>query len=142
MHSIYKFIAFTGVIFLGACQSAPQSYNGATGYQVESKGDKTATLAYTLAGRQNQQLDVNKLQAACKKVLGSQNKYTIKVISINEIANPQMDDPQFGRQIGKSNTSFGFSNTKDLYSDQDYATRQALEARPSSLHVVRYTCNA
>ena len=54
--------------------------------------------------------------------------------------NPQQD-VEFGRQIGQSRTSVGLSNTQGLYSDQDYATRQALEARPSTLRVVRYTCS-
>ncbi|EXV40830.1 hypothetical protein ABTE62_18850, partial [Acinetobacter baumannii] len=37
--------------------------------------------------------------------------------------------------------SFGLSNTPSLNNGEDYATRQALEARPSTLKVVRYTCS-
>ena len=142
MHNLYKLAALSTVVLCSACQTTPRSYNGVTGYSIESQSTNSATLAYTLAGRQNQQLDSHKLQAACKKVLGTQNNYQIKVLSINEIANPkQADEVSYGRQIGNTKTSFGFSNTKDLYSDQDYATRQALEARPSSLQVIRYTCS-
>lgn len=140
MHNIHKFLAVTGLLALAACQSVPQNYNGSTGYEIESQTDHTATLTYTLAGRQNQQLDANKLQAACQKVLGHHQQYQIKVLSIQEIANPQNQEDSYARQIGNTRTTFGLSNTKDLHSDQDYATRQALEARPSTLHVVRYSC--
>ena len=29
----------------------------------------------------------------------------------------------------------------DLYNSEDYATRQALNTRPSTLRIVRYTCS-
>lgn len=141
MQNMYKLAALSAVILLTGCQSTPRSYNGLTGYAVESKSETQATLAYTLAGRQNQQLDINKLQTACKKVLGSQKNYQIQVLSINEIANPKQYEESYGRQIGNTRTQFALSNTKELHSEQDYATLQALEARPSTLHVVRYTCS-
>lgn len=140
MHQICKLFSITALMGLAACQSVPQNYNGSTGYEVESQNDTSAVLTYTLAGRQNQQLDANKLQAACEKVLGEGQQYQIQVLSIQEIANPYQSESQYGRQIGQSRTSFSLSNTKELHSDQDYATLQALEARPSTLHVVRYTC--
>ena len=126
---------------LMACQSTPRSYDGLTGYEVESQSQTSATLAYTLAGRQNQQLDVNKLQAACKKVLGHEKDYKINVLSINEIINPQESAPEYGLPIGNSRTNFGLSNTPDLHSDQNVATLQSLDVRPSTLHVVRYSCS-
>lgn len=142
MNTIYK-ICGLGLVALGltACQSTPRSYNGATGYQVEMQNANSATLAYTLAGRQNQQLDNNKLQAACQKILDKNKTYKINVLSINEITNPTITETEFGRPIGNTRTTFGLSNTKDLYNNQDDATRQALNTRPSTLHVVRYTCN-
>jgi starvation-inducible outer membrane lipoprotein len=142
MQNIYKLAALSTFILLAACQTTPRSYNGVTGYSIESQSDTAATLAYTLAGRQNQQLDANKLQAACQKVLGQHKNYQIKVLSINEIANPKQSDEAYGRQIGNSRTSFALSNTKELHSEQNYATLQALEASPSTLHVVRYTCSS
>ncbi len=62
---------------MAACQSTPRLYNGETGFQIESQSADSATLAYTLAGRQNQQLDANKLQRACKKVLSPQKTYKL-----------------------------------------------------------------
>lgn len=141
MHIMYKLAALSALVLLTACQTTPRSYNGVTGYTIESQTEQNATLAYTLAGRQNQQLDSDKLQAACKKVLGSQKTYQIRVLSINEIANPKQHDEAYGRQIGSTRAQFALSNTKELHSAQDYATLQALEARPSTLHVVRYTCS-
>lgn len=141
MNNTYKLLGF-GFLVLGlaACQSTPRQFNGNVGYQIESQTADTATMAYTLAGRQNQQLDETKLQRACQKVLGTSKTYKLSILSVNEIVNPQQD-VEFGRQIGQSRTSVGLSNTQGLYSDQDYATRQALEARPSTLRVVRYTCS-
>lgn len=141
MQNIYKFAALSALVLLAACQTTPRSYNGITGYSIETQTPNSATLAYTLAGRQNQQLDANKLQAACQKVLGHQHHYQIKVLSINEIANPTQMDESYGRQIGNTRTQFALSNTQELHSQQNYATLQALEARPSTLHVVRYTCS-
>ena len=141
MHNIYKFSALSALILLTACQTTPRSYNGITGYSVEAQSENHATLTYTLAGRQNQPLDQQKLHAACQKVLGHNNTYQIKVLSMYEIANPKQDTDQFGRQIGNTRTQFALTNTQDLHSQQNYATLQALEARPSTLQVIRYTCS-
>ncbi|WP_089604370.1 hypothetical protein [Acinetobacter piscicola] len=133
-----------GCIILGlaACQTTPRQYNGATGYQIENQSSNSATLAYTLSGRADRDLDEDKLQRACKKVLGENKAYKISVLSVNEIINPQVvSNDQKGVQLGHSRTSFGLSNTPNLNNSEDYATRQALETRPSTLHVVRYTCS-
>ena len=141
MNNTYKLLGLGFIaLALSACQSTPRQFNGTVGYQVETQTADSATLSYTLAGRQNQQLDETKLQRACQKVLGTSKTYKLHLLSINEIANPQKD-VEFGRQIGNSRTSVGLSNTPGLYSDQDYATMQALDARPSTLRVVRYSCS-
>ncbi|MBH8464257.1 hypothetical protein I8Q97_28690, partial [Klebsiella pneumoniae] len=54
--------------------------------------------------------------------------------------NPAKDE-HYGIQLGETRASFGLSNTPSLNNGEDYATRQALEARPSTLKVVRYTCS-
>ncbi len=140
-----KKITFAGlslvVLALSACQTTPRQYNGVTGYQIENQSINSATLAYTLSGRADRNLDVDKLQRACKKVLGENKTYKISVLSVNEIINPQIADSQTGVQIGHSRTSFGLSNTQVANSSENYATRQALDTRPSTLHVVRYTCS-
>ena len=140
-----KKITFTGLslvfLALSAWQTTPRQYNGVTGYQIENQTADSATLAYTLSGRANTDLDVNKLQRACKKVLGENKTYKISVLSTNEIINPQIADTQSGVQLGHSRTSFGLSNTQSTNSSENYATRQALDTRPSTLHVVRYTCS-
>ncbi|MGA9697779.1 MULTISPECIES: hypothetical protein [Acinetobacter] len=142
MNNTYKLLGL-GFMALGlaACQSTPLQYNGNVGYQIESQSPNSATLAYTLAGRQNQQVDERKLQRACQKVLGLNKQYKIDILSISDIANPAIQTPQYGRQLGHSRTSVSLSNTPDLYNSEDMATRQALEARPSTLSVVRYTCS-
>ena len=142
MKNIYKLLGLS-LMALGvtACQSTSRQYNGNVGYQIESQSNHTATLSYTLAGRQNQQMDEKKLQHACQKVLGENKHYTLGILSVNEIANPAVQSEQFGRQIGQSRTSIGLSNTPDLYNSENMATRQSLEARPSTLRVVRYTCS-
>lgn len=130
------------VLALAACQTTPRQYNGVTGYQIENQSSNTATLAYTLSGRADRDLDSDKLQRACQKVLGANKTYKISVLSVNEIINPQTTDKdQTGVQLGHSRTSFGLSNTPSLNNGEDYTTRQALETRPSTLHVVRYTCS-
>lgn len=131
------------VLVLAACQTTPRTYNGTTGYQVESISENSsATLAYTLSGRADRDLDEDKLQRACQKVLETNKKFKLTVLSINEIINPQtQSNEQTGLQLGQSRTSFGLSNTPSLNNSEDYATRQALETRPSTLHVVRYTCS-
>lgn len=127
---------------LAACQSAPQQYNGSTGYLVESKDANSAVIAYTLAGRADRKLDESKLQRACQKVLGNSKTYKLQVLSINEIANPAaVQKDNYGVQLGKSHTSFSLSDTQSVNSSENYATRQALETRPSTLRVVRYSCS-
>ena len=142
MNKRYQLLGL-GLLALGlsACQSTPRQYNGNVGYQIESQSSDRATLAYTLAIRQNQKVDEQKLQRACQKVLGLNKQYKIDILSISDIANPAIQTPQYGRQLGHSRTSVSLSNTPDLYNSEDMATRQALEARPSTLSVVRYTCS-
>jgi hypothetical protein len=141
MKNYILFLAVASALTLTACQSVPRQFNGHVGYQVENQSANTATLTYTLAGRQNQQIDENKLQRACQKVLGMNKQYTLSILSVNEIANTAVQTEPFGRQLGQSRTSIGLSNTPDLHNSENYATRQALEARPSTLRVIRYTCS-
>ncbi|MBJ9720930.1 hypothetical protein I5515_03840 [Acinetobacter calcoaceticus] len=133
-------LALSSMFVLTACQTTPRQYNGSTGYQIENQTKTSATLAYTLASRPNQQLDERKLQRACQNVLGAQKVYKLSVLSINEISNPAQQE-NYGVQLGQTRASFGLSNTPSLNNGEDYATRQALEARPSTLKVVRYTCS-
>ncbi|WP_286687414.1 hypothetical protein, partial [Acinetobacter sp. GWC1_38_13] len=123
-----------------ACQTSPHQYNGVTGYQIENKTATSATLAYTLAAHSNRDVDERKLQHACKQVLGAEKNYKISVLSVNEIMNPTQQE-QYGVKLGNSRTTFGLTNSPDLNNSEGYATRQALEARPSTLKVVRYHCN-
>jgi len=142
MKIAYKLLALgLTLMTLSACQSAPRAYNGQSGYQVEKQDANSATLAYTLAGRQNQQLDENKLQRACQKVIGQNRVFKLQILSINEIANPVAETTQYGRQIGNSRANFGLSNTPDLRNSDNLGAMNALEARPSTLHVVRYSCS-
>lgn len=133
-------LALSSMFVLTACQTTPRQYNGSTGYQIENQTKTSVTLAYTLAGRNNQQLDERKLQRACQNVLGAQKVYKLSILSITEIPNPAKDE-HYGIQLGETRASFGLSNTPSLNNGEDYATRQALEARPSTLKVVRYTCS-
>lgn len=128
------------VLLLSACQTTPNAYNGATGYQIENKTENTATLVYTLSGRANQDIDAKKLQRACQKTLSPTKTYKISILSSNEIQNPTAAETAYGMQIGQSRTSFGLSNTPNLNNGENYASRQSLETRPSTLRVVRYTC--
>lgn len=143
MNNIYKICAAGCLAFgLAACQTTSNEYNGLTGFQVESQTANSATIAYTLAGRQDRQKDENKLQNACQKTLGSSKKYQLAILSANEIANPKAaQDNNYGRQIGNSRTSFGLSNTPDLHNSENLATRDALDTRPATLRVIRYTCS-
>lgn len=129
----------SSLVFI-ACQSTPHSYNGLTGYQIENKSTNSATIAYTLAAHGNRDIDEKKLQQACKQVLGMEKNYKISILSTNEIMNPATQE-QYGVQLGNSRTTFGLSNTPDLNNGEDYATRQALETRPTTLKVVRYNCS-
>ena len=136
------FLITGSVIVLTACQSTPRQYNGNTGYQVENKTASSATLAYTLAGRSNQQLDERKLQRACQQVLGTTQTYKSSILSINEIANPAANQSsQDGLQVGNSRMSVGLMDSPSLNNSEGYATRQALDTKPSTLKVVRYTCS-
>nr|WP_257230958.1 hypothetical protein [Acinetobacter sp. YH12027] len=142
MKNIYKVLSL-GIVAMSmaACQSTPRAFNGQTGFQIESKSANSATLAYTLAGRQNQQLDANKLQRACQKALNTQKTYKLQILSVNEIANPALENTQYGRQIGNTRANFGLSNTPDLRNSENLGARDALDARPATLRVVRYTCS-
>jgi len=129
------------LLALAGCQTTPRQYNGITGYQIESQDNNSATLVYTLAGRVDRKLDEDKLQRACQKVLNNNKTYQLKLLSVNEIANPAAAAPeQQGIKLGKLNTSFSLSDTPNLNNSEGYATRQALETKPSTLRVVRYTC--
>ena len=133
-------IIVSGTLLVAACQSTPHQYNGVTGYKIENKTTTSATLAYTLAERGNSEVDEKKLQHACKQVLGMEKTYKISILSVNEIMNPTKQE-QYGVQLGNSRATFGLSNSPDLNNTEGYATRQALETRPTTLKVVRYTCS-
>ena len=133
-------IIVSGTLLVAACQSTPHQYNGVTGYKIENKTTTSATLAYTLAARGNSEVDEKKLQHACKQVLGMEKTYKISILSSNEIMNPTKQE-QYGVQLGNSRATFGLSNSPDLNNTEGYATRQALETRPTTLQVVRYTCS-
>ena len=133
-------IIVSGQLLVAACQSTPHQYNGVTGYEIENKTPTSATLAYTLAARGNSEVDEKKLQHACKQVLGMEKTYKISILNVNEIMNPTKQE-QYGVQLGNSRATFGLSNSPDLNNTEGYATRQALETRPTTLKVVRYTCS-
>ena len=133
-------IIVSSTLLVAACQSTPHQYNGVTGYKIENKTTTSATLAYTLAARGNSDVDEKKLQHACKQVLGMEKTYKISILSVNEIMNPTKQE-QYGMQLGNSRATFGLSNSPDLNNSEGYATRQALETRPTTLKVVRYTCS-
>ncbi|MCE1272416.1 MAG: hypothetical protein LWW88_12855 [Acinetobacter sp.] len=134
------FIIVTSALVITACQSTPHKFNGVTGYQIENKTTTSATIAYTLAARTNQDLDQKKLQHACNQVLGVGKTYKISILSVNEIMNPTQQE-QYGVKLGNSRAIFGLSNSPDFNNSEGYATRQALEARPTTLKVIRYTCS-
>ncbi len=134
------FFLVSGTLLIAACQSSPHQYNGVTGYQIENKTTTSATIAYTLAAHSNRDIDEKKLQHACKQVLGAEKNYKISVLSVNEIMNPTQQE-QYGVKLGNSRATFGLSNSPDFNNSEGYATRQALEARPATLKVVRYTCS-
>jgi hypothetical protein len=137
--SIVSIILTTSI--LAACQTVPRQHNGVTGYEVENQAEQSATIAYTLSARANQEIDQVKLQRTCQKVLNSTQQYKINILSINEIVNPAYHQEASQQvQIGQSRASFGLSNTQSLHNTEDFNTRQALENKPSLLQVVRYTC--
>ena len=139
MKKINLLIIVSATLLVAACQSTPHQYNGVTGYEIENKTTTSATLAYTLAARGYSDVDEKKLQHACKQVLGMEKTYKISILSSNEIMNPTNQE-QYGVQLGNSRATFGLSNSPDLNNSEGYATRQALETRPTTLKVVRYTC--
>ncbi len=126
-------------LLISACQTAPQQFNGQTGYEVLERSENAATLSYTLAGRPSQ--DGNRLQAACRQVLGNSKTYNIQILSINEIPNPTAEQEQYGRQLGNSRTQISLSNTPDLYNSDNPGAREALDARPTLMSVSRFTCS-
>ncbi|WP_293746227.1 hypothetical protein [uncultured Acinetobacter sp.] len=134
------FIIVTSALVITACQSTPHKFNGVTGYQIENKTTTSATIAYTLAARTNQDLDQKKLQHACNQVLGVGKTYKISILSVNEIINTAQQE-QYGVKLGNSRATFGLSNSPDFNNSEGYATRQALETRPTTLKVIRYTCS-
>ena len=69
-------VAVLTAFALTACQT-PTSYNGVTGYQVESKTEQSAIIQYTMAQRVNQPLNEARLQQVCQQVLGKQQKYIV-----------------------------------------------------------------
>ena len=140
MKKINLLIIVSATLLVAACQSTPHQYNGVTGYEIENKTTTSATLAYTLAARGNRDVDEKKLQHACKQVLGMEKTYKISILSSTEIMNPTKQE-QYGVQLGNSRATFGLSNSPDLNNSESYATRQALETRPTTLKVVRYTCS-
>lgn len=140
MKKINLLIIVSATLLVAACQSTPHQYNGVTGYKIENKTTTSATLAYTLAARGNRDVDEKKLQHACKQVLGMEKTYKISILSSNEIMNPTKQE-QYGVQLGNSRATFGLSTSPDLNNSEGYATRQALETRPTTLKVVRYTCS-
>lgn len=128
----------TTLILLVGCQSTAQQFNGQSGYQIIEQGNDTATLSYALSG--NTQKDQPKLQNACQQVLGPNKTYNVKVISSSEIAN-NTTLPQFGRQIGNTNTKFGLSNTPDLYNNDIPGTAAALNTKPTTLRLIHFNCS-
>ena len=140
MKKINLLIIVSATLLVAACQSTPHQYNGVTGYKIENKTKTSATLTYTLAARGNSDVDEKKLQHACKQVLAMEKTYKISILSVNEIMNPTKQE-QYGVQLGNSRATFGLSNSPDLNNTEGYATRQALETRPTTLKVVRYTCS-
>lgn len=73
-------------------------------------------------------------------MLGAEKNYKLNILSTNEIMNPTKQE-QYGVQLGNSRATFGLSNSPDFNNTAGYATRQALEAKPTTLTVVRYTCS-
>lgn len=126
-------------VALTACQT-PTSYNGVTGYQVESKSEQSAIIQYTMAQRANQTISESRLQQVCQQVLGKQQKYHIQILNQQEISAPKTQNDDFGVRIGESRMKVGFSHSPDLHNSEGYAGRQVLETRPNTLTVVRYQC--
>ena len=128
-----------GSLSLSACQTTPQPYNGQTGYEVIEQGANSATLRYTLSGKASR--DEARLQSACRQVLGSSKSWNVTVLSSNEISNTALADQQYGRQLGNTRAQISLSNTPDLYNTENPGVRDALNARPSTLRVIQFTCS-
>ncbi len=135
------FLLGTGLssLALTACQSTPQPYNGQSGYEILERGANSATLRYTLSGRTSQ--DQSKLKAACRQALGGTKDWNINVMSSNEISNTPLLEEQYGRQLGNSRTQISLSNTQDLYNTENPGVRDVLNARPTTLRVIQFTCS-
>lgn len=132
----FTFSSFT--FALTACQTTSHEFNGQSGYKIIEKGQNYANLSYALSG--NTRHDAAKLQSACKQVLGQHKTYSVKVTNTSEIIN-SAETTEYGRQIGNSNTKFGLSNTPDHYNSDLSGTKAALEARPSTLRLINFSCS-
>lgn len=138
MKKILLAFTFTGcALTITACQTTSHEFNGQSGYKVIEQGNGSAVMTYALSG--NTHNDATKLQNACKQILGSNKTYQVNVTNTSEIIN-QNNSPEFGRQIGNSNTKFELSNTPDLYNSDLSGTTAALDVRPSTLRLIRFTC--
>ena len=138
MKKTIGFAVLAMTVIVSGCQTTAHEFNGKSGYQVIEKTDNSASMSYILSGQLK--YDQSKLQASCKSVLGANKDYQVNVISTQEVVNTNINQTEYGRQIGNSRTNISLSNTPDLYNSENYATREALEARPSMLRVIRYTC--
>jgi hypothetical protein len=139
MKIILCILGLTASTFLlTACQTTSHEFNGQSGYRVIEQSNGSAVMSYALSGSTRN--DAAKLQNACKQVLGTNKTYQVNVTNTGEIIN-QIESPEFGRQIGNTNTKFGLSNTPDLYNTDVSGTNAALEARPSTLRLIRFTCS-
>lgn len=126
-------------VALTACQTST-SYNGVTGYKVESQSEQSALIQYTLAQRTNQAVNESRLQQVCQQVLGKQQKYHIQILNQQEISAPKIQNDDFGVRIGESRMKVAFSHSPELHNSEGYAGRQVSETRPNTLTVVRYQC--
>lgn len=140
MKKIYKVLAL-GLVSVGlaACQTTAQQYNGRSGYKVIEQTKDTATLAYVLSGSTKN--DERKFQASCQEVLGTNKTYTVKVLTMQEVPNKADNGVGFGRQIGNSRTSISLTDSPSLHDSEGYATRYALDATPTMLRAVTFTCS-
>lgn len=137
-----SFLIVLSLAALVGCQTASQDFNGKTGYQVEQKTTTTATLTYTLASDRNPNKELRKLQDACQHTLGLHKTYNVKILDTQEIVSPRLDIDQSNLKLGKSHTSFGFSNTPNLNNSQEaYSARQLEETKPNILKVIRFNCS-
>ena len=128
-------------VLVTACQTTSQPFNGKIGYKVEQSSSTNAVLTYTLANDRNPAKEAQKLQHACQQTLGANKNYQIKILDTQEIATPANIVSTDNIKIGTTNTTFGFSNTPHLNSNQEgYAARQIEETHPQTLKIVRFSC--